>query len=103
MFLIGLIQLIFQLLYFLVIAGVILSWVRVGTRDASWLYHPVVRFIDDLSNQILRPFRRFLDQILRQMNVRLPIDFSPILAILAFNILEQILITILIRVLPPIG
>ena len=79
-------------------AGIILSWVRIGTRDASWLYHPVPLFIWELSNRILRPFRPVYNALLRAVGIRPgPLDFSPILAILFFSVLERIIINLLIR------
>jgi uncharacterized protein YggT (Ycf19 family) len=98
MVVIPLVHLFFSVLEFIVTAGIVLSWVRIGTRDASWLYRPVPLFIWELSNRILRPFRPVYNALLRALGIRPgPIDFSPILAFLCFYALEQIIIGLLLR------
>ncbi len=90
-----LVHLLFYALYLIVIAGVILSWVRLGVRGASWTYSPVVRLIEDLSDQICRPFRRLIAKLNFNMG---PIDVSPILAILTINLLEPIILRLLFNI-----
>jgi len=80
----NLIHLIFRAMYLIVIAGVLLSWVEIGLRGKSWLYSPPINLIRELSFQIIRPFRNFLERVGLRTG---PIDFSPILAILALNLL----------------
>jgi YggT family protein len=95
---IDLVQLVFGALNFIILAGIVLSWIRIGTRDASWLYHPVILFIWNLSNRILRPFRPLYDALLRALNIRPgPLDFSPILAVVCLNLLERVIISVLLR------
>src|SRR5256885_13999611 len=86
--LLELINLVFSAIKLIVIAGVILSWVEVGAQRASWLYSPPVNTIRELSFQITRPFRNFLDRL----GIRTgPIDFSPFVAILVLQLFQQIL------------
>jgi YggT family protein len=91
-YLANLIHLIFYAMYLIVIAGVLLSWVEVGFRGASWLYSPPINLVRELSFQIIRPFRNFLERVGLRTG---PIDFSPILAILAINLLGQLVDRIL--------
>ena len=83
-YLASLIHLICYAMYLIVIAGVLLSWVEIGLRGKSWLYSPPINLIRELSFQIIRPFRNFLERVGLRTG---PIDFSPILAILALNLL----------------
>src|SRR5947209_6402545 len=87
-----LVHLFFYILYLVVFAGVILSWVEIGAKHARWLYHPAINLIRELSFRILRPFRNFLERIGLRTG---PIDFSPIIALLAIQLLERIVLTIL--------
>jgi len=83
-----LIHLFFQAILLIIFAGVVLSWVEVGAGRASWLYSPPINLIRELSFQILRPFRLFLERIgLR----RGPIDFSPVVAWLAIVLIERMI------------
>jgi uncharacterized protein YggT (Ycf19 family) len=99
----GLIQLVeyfFSLLNILVFAGIILSWVDcIRLPGATWLYSPPINFIRDLTFRVLRPFRNLYNMILNAAGIRpLPIDFSPILAFMVFNLVEQIVIRIIVAV-----
>lgn len=87
-YLANLIHLIFYAMYLIVIAGVLLSWVEVGLRGARWLYSPPINLIRELSFQIIRPFRNFLERVGLRTG---PIDFSPVLALIAISFLEQII------------
>ncbi len=90
---IDLVHLFFYVVYLIIIADVILSFVEIGLGRPRWMYNPVINFIRQTAFQILRPFRKFLDRFpgLRT----LPIDFSPLVAILALNLLEPIVIQLL--------
>jgi uncharacterized protein YggT (Ycf19 family) len=99
----GLIQLVeyfFSLLNLLVFVGIILSWVDcIRLPGATWLYSPPINFIRDLTFRVLRPFRNLYNMILNAAGIRpLPIDFSPILAFMVFNLVEQIVIRIIVAV-----
>ena len=60
--------------FFLIIAAVILSWV------GGQLRHPVIPLIYQLTEPVLRPFRRFIPPIAG-------IDLSPIFALIAIRFL----------------
>lgn len=81
--LIALIRFVFWVLQLLVFARVIISWVRVDP------YHPVVRFIYQVTEPMLRPFRR----VLRVGPGGL--DFSPIILLFVLWIAQRIIITLL--------
>jgi YggT family protein len=86
-----LVHYIFQALWLIILADVILSWILAVQRP-RWAYHPVVRWIQEIGFQILRPFRRLLDRL----GIRTgPIDFSPMIAILALQVIEMVVHRIL--------
>jgi uncharacterized protein YggT (Ycf19 family) len=103
--LISLVHLFFYLLDLLVFVGIILSWVDcIRLPGATWLYSPPVNLVRDLTFAVLRPFRNLYNMILRAAGIRgFPIDFSPILAFMVFNLVEEILIRILWRIGGGIG
>jgi YggT family protein len=71
----------FQVLYWLIIARVILSFFRSPSN-------PVTRFIYEVTEPVLVPFRRILPK-------GGMIDFSPFLAILSLSLLELLLLNII--------
>jgi YggT family protein len=95
MSILGLIDLFFRALLLIVFAGVVLSWVEVGMRGARWLYHPAINLIRELSFQITRPFRNFMDRIGLRTGI---IDFSPAIAMVAIILAERIVIGILVNI-----
>ena len=97
----GLLHMGFQVIIFVILASVILSYVRIGTRNASWLYHPAITFIDNLSDQLVRPFRRPLDQLLYRLRIRIPLDFSPLVASVCYSLLDRIILRIILSLIGP--
>jgi YggT family protein len=87
----SLIQLVFTILSWIIIADVILSYVLAVQRP-RWAYHPIVRLVQEIAFQVVRPFRLLLDRIGLKTG---PIDFSPMVALLGLNLIEFILIRIL--------
>lgn len=79
-----------QLFSYFIIGGVVLSMVRVAVRGAGWLYSPAVSWIIEMTDRILRPFRRLLEQLFPAMRT-LPIDFSPLVALLTINLLQALI------------
>jgi len=71
----------------IILVHVILSWIPIVDRR-----HPIVRFIDSIADPILAPFRQPLWPYTR----RIGIDFSPILALIALDIIQRVLIRSLI-------
>jgi len=79
---ISLIHMAFWLLQLLVLARVIISWIRVDAR------HPLVRLIHDLTEPMLRPLR----SMLRVQSMGL--DFSPIVLLLLLWVAERIIVNL---------
>ena len=80
--LISLVSIIFEIYIWLIVARVVLSMVRFRT------YHPVIRFIYEATEPLLRFFRRLLPRTG-------PLDFSPLLAFIAVWIAQQLVIALL--------
>ena len=79
---IGLLVLLVRLYEFVLLARVLISWVRVDP------YNPVVRFLYQITEPVLDPIRRALPQTMG-------IDFSPLIALL----LIQVLLTVIVSVI----
>jgi len=75
---------IFNILYFLLIARIILSWFAVNP------YNEIVQLLYRITDPILAPFRR----LPLQMG---PIDFSPIVAFLALWFVRNFVVGILLQ------
>jgi YggT family protein len=78
----SLIHLIFRLLQFFVFARVIISWIPVNR------YHPAARFIYNVTEPMLRPFRAV---------VRVGpggIDFSPMILLVVLFVGEQLIVSL---------
>lgn len=80
---ISLIRAAFQVLTWLVIIRVLLSWVQ---HDP---YHPVFRFIYEVTEPVLRPFRRLMPR-------GAMVDFSPIVALLALQLVEWLVVQVVV-------
>ena len=77
----------FEVMYWLVIVRVILSWIR---HDP---YHPIIRFIYESTEVILGPIRRIMPR------GGMGIDFSPIIAILLLRVLQSAVLNTLATLL----
>jgi YggT family protein len=73
------IRVVFQALYVLLIARVVLSWV-----PGVDLSHPAVRFVYRVTAPILDPIRRVMPPIAG-------LDFSPWVAILLLSVVQRVL------------
>ncbi|BEP29484.1 YggT family protein [Helicovermis profundi] len=71
-----------QVVNFLILARVIMSWV---IKDFS---NPIVQFIFQVTEPILMPFRKLLERI----GLGGTIDFSPIVAMLAIQFIANALL-----------
>ena len=91
---ISLIQLLFTILSWIIIADVILSYILAVQRP-RWAYNPIVRLVQEIAFQVVRPFRLLLDRIGLKTG---PIDFSPLVALLGLNVIEFFLIRILLTI-----
>lgn len=76
----NIISLIFRLLSFLVIIQVILTYFMSP-------YHPIRAFLDRIVEPMLNPIRKILP-------ASLPLDFSPIILLVLFQLLEYLLVRI---------
>ncbi|AEE96539.1 YggT family protein [Mahella australiensis] len=69
----------------------IFSWLIVIEALLSWVvdpFHPIMQFIRRFTEPILDPFRRLTE---RMPMANLPIDISPLLAIIVIQILIAVL------------
>lgn len=75
----------------ILIINVVFSWIRfAGGRVPR--YNPVVRFIDRVSDAILNPIREVQNRLLRSAGMGyMPIDFSPLIAIIFIQFLIYLL------------
>lgn len=72
----------FEVYNWIIIARVIISWVP---HDP---YKPVFRFIYEITEPLLAPFRRMF-------SMRTGIDFSPIIAIIVLQMVESLVLNLL--------
>ena len=80
---INLISMIFYVFELLIFARCILSFFPVQNRLTQWVYLA--------TEPVLSPCRRLIDRFL---NMSLPLDFSPVLALLIMQFLQRIIYSI---------
>lgn len=80
-----LVRVAFEVLNWLIIARILISWFP---HDPN---HPIMRFIYEITEPVLAPFRRIMPR------TTLPIDFSPIIAVLVLQLVEHLLINFIMR------
>lgn len=80
---------IFTLLYILIVARVILSFFPVPINRFT---KPILRFIYDVTDAILAPFRNLLPPV---MIGAVGLDLSPLIAILVLNMLQWLIIEVI--------
>jgi YggT family protein len=73
---------IFQIFYLLILARVIISWIRLDPSN------PIVQFIYNATEPILAPIRRMLPPAGG-------IDFSPLILLVGISILRQLVFSII--------
>ncbi|MEO0145118.1 MAG: YggT family protein [candidate division WOR-3 bacterium] len=71
---------------FVIFVSAILSWFDMDKNN------DVVKFIDNLANIVLNPIRNFL---FYKLNWNLPIDISPLIAIISLQIIKSLILAIL--------
>jgi YggT family protein len=79
---VSIVSIAFELYIWLIVARVVLSYVRIRT------YHPVLRFIYDVTEPVLGFFRRLLPRTGA-------FDFAPLLAFLSVWVAGQLVIALL--------
>lgn len=87
-FLARLINNLFTIYYWILLARVIISWVRPQVAYNS-IWRPILRFIYEITEPILGPIRRLLPV------TALGIDFSPLIAMLILSVLRQLIFAII--------
>ena len=86
-FLFTAVDILFRFASLAILARVILSWLPMaGVRIDP--YHPVIRFLYQITDPILDPIRRFATFGM--------MDFSPIVALILLDIIRRVLVAILI-------
>ncbi|MFH1799170.1 MAG: YggT family protein [Candidatus Omnitrophota bacterium] len=85
-----LISLLFNIIYFLLIIRIILSWVSPDP------YNEIVRIIYKITDPVLVPFKRL------PLNVG-AIDFSPIVAFLTLSVAKSFIVSILYQIASRLG
>lgn len=82
-FVINLIYYVYTILELLILARCILSFLPFNNRFTGWIYMA--------TEPLLSPFRN----LMYRFNYNLPIDFSPVLAILALRLIYQVIFRII--------
>lgn len=77
----------FQVYSWLILIRVLLSWFPVNP------YNPIMKFIYEITEPLLAPMRRILPP-----SPAMPIDFSPILAIIVLQFVERLVLSLVGRV-----
>jgi YggT family protein len=85
-----LISLIFNIIYFLLVIRIILSWVAVDS------YNEIVQVIYRITDPILAPFRRLPLRIGMM-------DFSPVVAFIVLSVLKNFITNILYQIAYRLG
>lgn len=73
----------FELMQWLIIGRVLLSWVNVGPNNS------IAAFIYEVTEPVLKPIRSVIHR------GTTPLDFSPLVAIILLQFLERFILTIL--------
>ncbi len=82
------IDILYNILFFLILARVIISWIRPGVNDPRW--RKLLTFIYNVTEPILGPIRKNLPT-----GRNMGIDFSPFIAIIALMLIRSFLIFLL--------
>ena len=93
--LIYLINTVFRIYYIILLARVLLSWIRPNIVDPNW--RQVLKIIYDVTEPVLGPIRRLLP--MRSIGI----DFSPVIAFLILNFLQSFIIKLLINLNMDLG
>ncbi|MBO8125930.1 MAG: YggT family protein [Firmicutes bacterium] len=82
----GLVNSIFEVYTWIIIARVIISWVAPASR------HPAVRFVYDMTEPLLGLIRRYIP-------ATGGIDFSPLVALIIVQLVQRIVLNLLISIM----
>ena len=81
------IHIIFRAYTYLILARVILSWIRVDPYHQFW--GPILRFVFQATEPIMQPVRRLLPSMGG-------LDFTPIIVLIGLDLIRGIIIQILV-------
>jgi YggT family protein len=80
------VQITIQVLTILIIARIVVSWIVMFVASMRWLlYHPVVEFLNGVTEPILAPIRSVMPNFGG-------IDFSPMIAIILLQVVGGIIV-----------
>lgn len=79
------VSLLLNLLYFLILARIIISFIRVSPYHPTW--GPIIRFIHQATEPILAPVRNMLPPMGG-------LDFSPLIVLILARFLGQLIISL---------
>lgn len=74
-----------RVLHFMILASIVISFLPNIDRG-----HPIVRFIDQVTEPLFAPFRQILP------SGRMGLDFSPLFAAFSIDILARVLVSLLV-------
>jgi YggT family protein len=74
-----------RVLHFMILASIVISFLPRVDRS-----HPIVRFIEQVTEPLFAPFRQILP------SGRMGLDFSPLFAMFSINILARVLVSVLV-------
>lgn len=77
------INLLFTILYIAILIRILLSWIRVNP------YNPLVQLLYQITEPVLAPFRSVIPPVGGM-------DFSPIVALIVLQLVQQFLVSILL-------
>ncbi len=83
MYLVNFVDLLFNVLFWVVLASVLLSWID---QQQRW---PITRFLNSITDPLLSPIRRILPSTGM-------LDLSPMILLLVIQVLRQVLVNALI-------
>ncbi len=81
------INMLFRIFSFIVLARVILSWVRVSPWHPTW--GPIIRFIYQATDPIMEPVRRLIPPMGG-------LDFSPIIVLIGLDLIRGVVVSALL-------
>ena len=80
---IGVVLILLQLVFFLILGRVIMSWIPMFTQRPLNFSNPIVRFIFEVTEPLLAPIRRF--------TMLGMIDLSPLVLIIVLQVVSGVL------------
>ncbi|MBE2199303.1 MAG: YggT family protein [Anaerolinea sp.] len=81
------INLLFNVIYILILARIIFSWVRVSPYHPTW--GPIMRFVYQVTDPIMIPIQRMMPPMGG-------LDFSPMIVLILASVLRSVIVSMLI-------